>query len=140
MRNHVTSLTLAVSIALISAGTAGAASYSIATGAKNISDAPAQNLNGRPKAFTAPGSAARMRLFPVMDEKGLLLTCVAPEIDKNADTDLFNNCSLAPGRSLDEMMHAFISAIHYEQKQRVKERTEWEKGLDQKSGQKAASK
>jgi hypothetical protein len=42
------------------------------------------------------------------DEKGLLLTCIAPEIDKNADTDIFTDCALAPGRTLDDVMHSFV--------------------------------
>jgi hypothetical protein len=140
MRSHVTSLTLVVLIALAGTKIAGAATHSTIPGGKKISDTEAPNLRTAPATLTASDAAERTRIFPVMDEKGLLLSCVAPEIDKNTDTDLFNNCSLAPGRSLDEVMHAFISAIHYEQKQRVKERTEWEKELGEKAGQKEASK
>jgi hypothetical protein len=73
--------------------------------------------------FSSAGSPARSRLFPVRDEKGLLLTCIAPQIDKNPDTDIFNDCVLAPGRTLDDVMHAFVSAIHYEHNQRPKEQT-----------------
>jgi hypothetical protein len=86
------------------------------------------------------GSPARSRFFPVRDQNGLLLTCIAPEIDKNADTDIFTDCALAPGRTLDDVMHAFVSAIHYEQTQRSKKQTKEgtgaETGPDQKAKQK----
>lgn len=60
-------------------------------------------------------SPSKRHVFPVMDERGLLLTCIAPEMEINQDTDLFNNCALAPGRTLDDVMHSFIKAIHQEQ-------------------------
>jgi hypothetical protein len=140
MSKHVTSLTLAVSIALMGAEMAGAKTYSNSPGTKKITDTPSAYMKVAPEVFMTPGPADKARLFPVSDEKGLLLSCVAPEIDKNADTDLFNNCSLAPGRTLDEVMHAFISAIHYEQSQRAKEQADFVKELEEKTRQKAASK
>jgi hypothetical protein len=76
----------------------------------------------------------------VNDEKGLLLTCVAPEIATNPNTDAFEDCTLAPGRTLNEVMHSFVGAMHAEQQQHEQERADWEKAFDEKSGQTAASK
>jgi hypothetical protein len=73
-----------------------------------------------PSTLAAPTSSAKRHLFPVNDEKGLLLTCIAPEIETNRDTDIFNNCTLAPGRTLDDVMHSFIHAIHQEQQEQFK--------------------
>jgi hypothetical protein len=75
---------------------------------------------------TAPALAAS-HLFPVNDAKGLLLTCIAPEIDTNPETDLFRDCTLAPGRTLDDVMHTFIGAIHYVQSEAMKVRAEMPK-------------
>jgi len=61
----------------------------------------------------SPVSPLVRHLFPVNDAKGLLLTCIAPEIETNPNTDLFSDCTLAPGRTLDDVMHTFIGAIHY---------------------------
>jgi hypothetical protein len=90
----------------------------------------------RPAASPAP----RSRIFPVNDEKGLLLTCIAPEIATNPNTDVFEDCNLAPGRTLNEVMHSFVGAMHAEQKEHEQERTDWEKAIDEKSGQASASK
>ena len=69
------------------------------------------------------GPDAGSKLLPVRHEKGLLLTCIAPEIEKNAQTDIFNDCVLAPGRSLDDVMHAFVSVIHYEHSRQSRDQT-----------------
>jgi hypothetical protein len=82
------------------------------------------------------GSSARSRIFPVSDEKGLLLTCIAPEIDKNADTDIFNDCALASGRTLDDVMHSFVRTIHYEHNQQSKEQTKGNAGSETETDQK----
>jgi hypothetical protein len=82
------------------------------------------------------GSPARSHLFPVMDEKGLLLTCIAPEIDKNADTDIFTDCTLAPGRTLDDVMHSFVSTIHNEHNQQSKKQTKGDTGSETETVQK----
>ena len=79
-------------------------------------------------------------IFTVNDEKGLLLSCIAPEIDTNADTDLFKSCTLAPGRTLDDVMHTFIQGVHYEQSQHEKEREEWQRDLEEKAAQRPAQK
>jgi len=68
------------------------------------------------------------------------LTCIAPQINTDIDTDTFKNCVLAPGRSLEDVMHTFIQAIHYEQQQQVKERAEWDKERQEKLAQAAAQK
>jgi hypothetical protein len=88
----------------------------------------------------ATPSAAPTRVFPVNDEKGLLLTCIAPEIAINPNPDVFEDCTLAPGRTLNEVMHSFVGAMHAEQKLHEQERTDWEKAFDEKSGQTAANK
>lgn len=64
------------------------------------------------------------------------MTCIAPEIDKNADTDIFTDCALAPGRTLDDVMHAFVSTIHYEHNQRSQEQTKGNTGAETETDQK----
>jgi hypothetical protein len=93
-----------------------------------------------PAAASAKDSKSTDKTFRVNDEKGLLMTCIAPEIDTNPDTDIFNNCALAPGRTLEDVMHTFIQAIHFVQNQQTKERAEWLKDLEERYGQKAAEK
>jgi hypothetical protein len=97
--------------------------------------AQAQFLKPAPAAASAADSRPKGQKFEVNDVKGLLLTCTAPELETNPDTDLFNGCTLAPGRTLDDVMHTFVQAIHVEQDQRAKERAEWNKSLDEKSAQ-----
>ena len=98
----------------------------------------AQFFKVNPAARSATGSANPGRLFTVNDEKGLVLTCIAPEIDTNLDTDAFQSCTLAPGRTLDDVMHTFIQGIHYELSAHEKEREEWQKALDEMIAQKPA--
>jgi hypothetical protein len=76
----------------------------------------------------------------VSDEKGLLLTCVAPEIETNKDTDIFKDCTLAPGRTLDDVMHSFIGAMHEEQRKQAREHGETNKDSDGESAEKSAQK
>jgi len=33
-------------------------------------------------------------------------------LDKDKETDVFKDCTLAPGRTLDEVMHSFVQGIH----------------------------
>jgi hypothetical protein len=49
--------------------------------------------------------------FTVADAKGLLLTCAKQQID----TDTFSGCTLAPGRTLDDLMTSIVKAIRAEQ-------------------------
>ena len=93
-----------------------------------------------PAAASEDAPAVKSLSFQVNDVKGLLLTCIAPEINTNPDTDVFNSCVLAPGRTLDDVMHTFIGAIHLEQNQILKERAQLNKELDDKSAQKLAQK
>ncbi len=93
-----------------------------------------------PAPASVNGSRATSHAFEVNDKKGLLLTCIAPELDTNPDTDVFKSCTLAPGRTLDDVMHTFIGAIHFEQNQQSKERAQWYEELDEKSAQKSAQK
>jgi hypothetical protein len=88
----------------------------------------------------ASASPGRGRTFVVNDEQGLLLTCVAPELDTNPDTDIFKGCTLAPGRTLDEVMHTFMQAFHYVQDEQAKERAEWNKEQAEEALQKPAQK
>jgi len=72
----------------------------------------------------SPVSPRVRHLFPVKDVKGLLLTCVAPEIETNPNTDVFSDCTLAPGRTLDDVMHTFIGAIHFIQNEEIQEQAD----------------
>lgn len=92
-----------------------------------------------PASLSAPGLTEARHRFPVMDEKGLLLTCIAPEIETNSETDVFKNCTLAPGRTLDDVMHTFVGAIHAEQRRQAEEHAA-EKHSDDKSSEKTAQK
>ena len=72
--------------------------------------------------------------------KGLLLKCNAPQLATDPDTNLFDSCTLAPGRTLDDVMHTFIQAIHFVQNEQLKERTEWNKEREEKLAEKPAQK
>lgn len=136
MQNRTAYLTLAFSVALACtpAGASSVVSTSAAT--KKTSKPSTQLLKSAPAAASNITSHPS-HLFPVHDEKGLLLTCIAPEIDTNVDTDLFEDCTLAPGRTLNDVMHSFIGAMHTEENQRARERAEWSKALDERSAQAA---
>jgi hypothetical protein len=97
-------------------------------------------LKATPAPASTSDSSPKGNTFEVNDEKGLLLTCIAPEIDANPDTDIFNGCTLAPGRTLDDVMHTFVGALHLVQNQQNKERAEWYKSLEEQSAQKPAQK
>ena len=134
MKAHAALLSLAVLFALAGAE-AGASTGSTSTSAREneVSKTPSATLS-------VPGLPAARHRFPVMDEKGLLLTCIAPEIETNSDTDVFKNCTLAPGRTLDDVMHTFVSAIHAEQRRQAEEHAASEKDGEEKSNQKAVQK
>jgi hypothetical protein len=102
--------------------------------------APPQLFKPAPAAPSTPDSRPKGHTFQVNDVKGLLLTCTAPELDTNPDTDIFNSCTLAPGRTLDDVMHTFIQAIHVMQNQQAKERAEHDKDLDENLAQRRAQK
>jgi hypothetical protein len=141
MKRHALLLAFAVSITFTAAQTSASTPSPTLSSAKTPEQAiqtppPKSSLADAP----APGPANPNHLFTVNDEKGLLLTCIAPEIDTNTDTDVFKGCTLAPGRTLDDVMHSFIQGIHYEQSQHQKERDEWRKNLDELTAQKPAQK
>jgi hypothetical protein len=139
MSRHAACVTFAALLAFIVAPVR--ASTPIATTAGAKTSAPAAQTEAPKFASAAapdPRPSNPRHLFTVTDEKGLVLTCVAPEIETNANTDLFQNCTLAPGRSLEDVMHTFIRCIHYEQSQRQKEREDWLKDLEEMSAKKTA--
>jgi hypothetical protein len=134
MKNHVALLSVAIVIAM--AGAQAGATTTVFTSKRSgefTSDvgAPA------PRALAANGLTTARHLFPVRDEKGLLLSCVAPELEINSETDVFKNCTLAPGRTLDELMHSFIKAIHQEEHQQA-EHAAPDMGPEKKPEEKAA--
>jgi hypothetical protein len=137
MNRHAALLPFAVFIALAAAQANASATAPTSAGAKTPEPASqALSLKSAPAAAT--GSANPNHLMTVRDERGLLLTCVAPEIETNLDTDVFKNCVLAPGRTLDDVMHTFIQGIHYEQSQHQKDRDLWLKYLEENASQKPA--
>ena len=141
MKSHAALLPLAVFIAFAAALSSASTSAPAILGAKSPDPAPqAQSLKPTPSAASATGPANPSHRFTVNDEKGLLLTCIAPEIETTPDTDLFKSCTLAPGHTLDDVMHTVVQGIHYEQSQHQKEREEWQKDLEESSAQKPAQK
>jgi hypothetical protein len=103
--------------------------------------APRAKLSQPTPAPSAPEAASsRGHTFVVNDEKGVLLKCDAPELETNPETDLFKGCTLAPGRTLDDVMHTFIQGIHYVQKQHEQERAQWQKEQGEQASQKAEQK
>jgi hypothetical protein len=137
MKTLAVFLSIAVCAASVSAHAASPAVSPSTT--RNTPEPDVKALKESAPHPAAP-SAAPTRVFPVNDERGLLLTCIAPEIATNPNTDLFEDCTLAPGRTLNEVMHSFVGAMHAEQKLHDQERTDWEKAFDEKSGQTAANK
>ena len=141
MKGHATLLPLAVFIALAAVQASASTPAPAVPGTTTLDSAPqAQLLKPTPADASAMGSANSRHIFTVNDEKGLVLTCIAPELDANPDTDIFKSCTLAPGRTLDDMMHTFIQGIHYEQSEHRREREEWQKALEEKTVQKPAQK
>jgi hypothetical protein len=140
MRKRVALLAFAVSFALAAAQTAAFALSAPSVGTQKVPE-PA-NLSQPFKADPAgsAGKPGKDHKFPVNDAKGLLLTCIAPEIDSNPSTDIFTNCTLAPGRTLDDVMHTFIGAIHFIQNEQEKERAEWQKDHEGEPAEKPAQK
>jgi hypothetical protein len=137
MKRHAALLPLAVLIAIAAAQTSASTPAPTLLGTKASVSAPRTHfLKSTPAAASATGFANPSHLFKVNDEKGLVLTCIAPEIDANADTDVFKSCTLAPGRTLDDVMHIFVRGIHYEQSQHQREREEWQKVIEEKTAQK----
>jgi hypothetical protein len=78
-------------------------------------------------------------LFSVKDDKGLLLTCVAPKNDLESYSDRLEDCSLAPGRTLSDVLRSFMGAIHSEISQHEQERAAWLKQIEEMMDQKMDS-
>jgi hypothetical protein len=140
MKVHVALVSLAISFALAGAQAVTLPAVQIAASTRQTSLAEKKISDTPPVTLSKPDSPAARHLFPVRDERGLLLTCIAPEIDTNKDTDVFKNCSLAPGRTLDDVMHSFIKAFHQEQHQQAEEYPGSQKDSDDKATEKAAQK
>ena len=140
MRTRAALLSLAVSLSFAAAQPSAATTASTAASATNGAQIAREITQPTPAALVTPVSLAARHLFPVRDERGLLLTCVAPEIDTNSETDVFKNCALAPGRTLDDVMHSFIRGIHDEQHQRNQEHAESHKDSADRAEQKSAQK
>jgi hypothetical protein len=75
--------------------------------------APAGNFKTTPPV-TVPSNTVLN--FTVTDVHGVLLTCAKQQVD----TDTFSGCTLAPGRTLDDLMTSIVQTIHAElQKDKV---------------------
>lgn len=140
MKVHAALVSLAVSFAFAGAQAAASTTVSASARASKTPQPATEISKATPAALSIAGSPIARHLFPVRDERGLLLTCIAPEMDTNSETDVFNNCTLAPGRTLDDVMHTFIKGIHGEQHQRMKEQAESHKDPDEKADGKSAQK
>ena len=141
MKRQATLLPLAALIAFVAAQTSASVPTPALRGTKTPDSASqAQFLKPAPVTASATGPANPSHFFTVNDKKGLVLTCIAPEIDTNPDTDMFKSCTLAPGRTLDDVMHTFVQGIHYEQSEQQREREEWQKALEENTVQKPAQK
>ena len=138
---HAALLPLAVFFALAAVQTSASTPVPAISGTKTPDSASQTQLLKTPPADASAAEPSKSsHLFTVNDEKGLVLTCIAPEIDTNLDTDVFKSCTLAPGRTLDDVMHTFVQGIHYEQSEHERERAEWLKALEEISAQKPAKK
>ncbi len=140
MRQHAAFLAIVVSFTFTAAQAVASPAVSTAAGSRASSESSTQAnpFKATPAPSTASSASSRGKAFEVNDVKGLLLKCTAPELDTNPDTDIFDGCTLAPGRTLDDVMHTFIQAIHFVQNKHAKERAEWYKELEEKSAQKPA--
>ncbi len=142
MRKHAALVAIAVSITFAAAQAAASSLVPTSGGARNSSRPGGQTklVTPAPAPASDPHPPAGDHTFQVNDAKGLLLTCIAPQIDTDPNTDIFNSCALAPGRTLDDAMHTFIQAIHLLQNEQAKERAEWNKGHEEELVQKPAQK
>jgi hypothetical protein len=140
MQSRAALVYLSLSIALASAHATAFATASTSARTSRSSEVAKEASQATPAALSAAHSSVARQLFPVQDEKGLLLTCVAPEIETNKDTDVFKDCTLAPGRTLDDVMHSFIGAMHEEQRKHVREHAETSTDSDGESAEKSAQK
>jgi hypothetical protein len=73
--------------------------------------AAAVNLKPAPSVPAAPPSTVLN--FTVNDLHGVLLTCAKQQVD----TDTLSGCTLAPGRTLDDLMTSIVQTIRAQQKE-----------------------
>jgi hypothetical protein len=114
MKAHSALMYVVVLFALADAQAVVCRTESTASDARQRSALAAELFEPTPAALHTVGTPLERHLFPVTDDRGLLLSCVAPELGTNSDTDVFENCALAPGRTLDDVMHSLVKAIHSE--------------------------
>jgi hypothetical protein len=111
MRQHSLLVAIVVSIAFTAVQAAASTWTSTALGKKKSEPASRSRLQEvTPAPESSDESLARRHVFQVNDVKGVLLTCIAPQLDTDPDTDTFNSCTLAPGRTLDDVIHTFIGS------------------------------
>ena len=103
MKRAVTLLPLAVALAFSAVLLAASPGTTPPVGAAPASTPDAAQLKPLP-----PNT---MLNFTVMDLHGVLLTCAKQKVD----TDTLSGCTLAPGRTLDDLMTSIVQTIHAEQ-------------------------
>jgi hypothetical protein len=106
MKRATTLLALAVLLAF------SARQMAASTGATQpLKAAPADNLKPAPPVPAAPSNT--ILNFTVNDLHGVLLTCAKQQVD----TDTLSGCTLAPGRTLDDLMTSIVQTIRAQQKE-----------------------
>jgi hypothetical protein len=109
MKRAATLLALAVLLAFSTAQMAASTGTT-----PHLKAVPADNLKPAP-LHAAPSNTALN--FTVADAHGLLLTCAKQQLDTNT----FSGCTLAPGRTLDDLMTSIVQAIRAEQQKIIDE-------------------
>jgi hypothetical protein len=99
MKRAATLLALAVLLAFSAAQMAASTSTT-----PPLKAAPAGNFSTAPPK---PVPSNTVLNFTVMDMHGVLLTCAKQQLD----TDTFSGCTLAPGRTLDDLMTSIVQTI-----------------------------
>jgi hypothetical protein len=105
MKRAATLLVLAVLLAF----SAGRMSASTGT-TLPLKAASADSIKPVPPTPAAPPNT--ILNFTVNDAHGVLLTCAKQQVD----TDTLSGCTLAPGRSLDDLMTSIVQTIRAQQK------------------------
>jgi hypothetical protein len=140
MKTQFALVSLAAFIALTTAPAKASADVSTAAQPASTANLTIEISQPTPQKLKQDEAARTRHLFQVNDEKGLLLTCIAPDIETNSETDVFKNCALAPGRTLDDLMHSFVRGIHAEQNERLKEQAQSAADAAKKSSAQSAQK
>jgi hypothetical protein len=103
MKRAATLLALAVILAF------SARQMAASTGSTSPLKAASEDKFKAVSPVSAPSTTALN--FTVADAKGLLLTCAKEQLDTNT----FSGCTLAPGRTLDDLMTSIVRAIRAQQ-------------------------